>query len=68
MSAENILVIKHGALIKETKNKFQADMEKPKNISMYSLTNATFWTADMDIDCDGRITAACSIRSERDLF
>ena len=27
---------------------------------MYSLTNAVFWTADMDIDCDGRETPACN--------
>src|SRR5439155_23937175 len=53
-AAQLLAVTKHGQLIKETENKFQTDMDKPKNISMYSLTNATFWTADMDIDCDGR--------------
>ncbi len=59
-------VLKHGKLIKETENKFQADMEKPKNISMFSLTNATFWTADMDIDCDGRQTAFCNKKTDPD--
>jgi hypothetical protein len=59
-------LLKHGKLIKETENKFQADMEKPKNISMYSLTNATFWTADMDIDCDGRETPFCNKKTDPD--
>src|SRR5262249_51458524 len=36
----------------------------PRNISMYSLTNAIFWTADMDIDCDGRETPACNKRTD----
>jgi hypothetical protein len=59
-------VLRHGRLIQETENKFQADMEKPKNISMYSLTNATFWTADMDIDCDGRETPFCNKKTDPD--
>jgi hypothetical protein len=53
-------VLTHGQLIKETENKFQAEPDLPKNISMFSLTNATFWTADMDIDCDGRETPECN--------
>ena len=61
VSASQLLaVLKHGALIKETENKFQNDLDKPLNISMYSLSNATFWPANMDIDCDGRETDVCS--------
>lgn len=63
-AAQLLAVLKHGQLIKETENKFQADVEKPKNISMYSLTNATFWTADMDIDCDGRETPECNKKTD----
>jgi hypothetical protein len=33
---------------------------------MYSLTNATFWTADMDIDCDGRETPFCNKKTDPD--
>src|SRR2546421_10780648 len=67
VSATQLLAVtKHGQLIKETENKFQTDMDKPKNISMYSLTNATFWTADMDIDCDGRETAFCNKKTDPD--
>jgi hypothetical protein len=65
-AAQLLAVIKQGQLIKETENKFQTDMDKPKNISMYSLTNATFWTADMDIDCDGRETPFCNKKTDPD--
>jgi hypothetical protein len=65
-AAQLLAVTKRGLLIKETENKFQTDMDKPKNISMYSLTNATFWTADMDIDCDGRETAFCNKKTDPD--
>lgn len=59
-AAQLMAVLKHGTLIQETENKFQNDEDKPMDVSMYSLTNATFWTADMDIDCDGRETAFCN--------
>lgn len=63
-AAQLAAAIKHGQLIKETENKFRMDAEKPKNVSMYSLTNAVFWTADMDIDCDGRETPACNKKND----
>jgi|ERR1043166_7030837 hypothetical protein len=65
-AAQLLTVTKQGVLIKETANRFQTDMDKPKNISMYSLTNATFWTADMDIDCDGRETPFCNKKTDPD--
>ena len=49
-----------GAVILETSNQFRMDGGRPKNVSMYTLTNATFWTADMDIDSDGRETPLCN--------
>src|SRR5215472_17393778 len=55
-AAQLAAILKHGQLIKETEDKFRMDAQKPKNVSMYYLTNAVFWTADMDIDCDGRET------------
>src|SRR5256885_4864863 len=63
-AAQLAALLKRGQLIKETENKFRMDAEKPKNVSMYSLTNAIFWTADMDIDCDGRETAACNKKTD----
>jgi hypothetical protein len=65
-AAQLMAVLKHGQLIKETENKFRCDVGKPRNVSMYSLTNATFWTADMDIDCDGRETAFCNKNTDPD--
>ncbi|MEI7533563.1 MAG: glycoside hydrolase family 75 protein [Verrucomicrobiae bacterium] len=59
-------VVQHGELIPETKNKFRADAEKPADISMFSLTNAVFWTADMDIDSDGRETVVCNKQRDPD--
>jgi hypothetical protein len=65
-AAQLLALTNHGALISETKNQFRADLEKPKNVSMFSLTNATFWTADMDVDSDGRETPLCSRRRDPD--
>lgn len=65
ISASQLLaVLKHGALIKETENQFQNDMDQPRNVSMFSLSNATCWTANMDIDCDGRETDFCNKRTD----
>jgi hypothetical protein len=61
ISAAQLLALTNsGALIAETKNQFRTDTEKPKNVSLFSLTNAVFWTADMDIDSDGRETPLCN--------
>lgn len=55
-----LALTRHGELIPETKNQFRCQPDKPKNVSLFSLTNATFWTADMDIDSDGRETPLCN--------
>jgi Fungal chitosanase of glycosyl hydrolase group 75 len=65
-AAQLLVLTNHGILIKETENKFRAEPEKPRNISMFSLTNATCWTADMDIDSDGRITPLCNQQRDPD--
>lgn len=36
----------------------------PYNIDVCGLTGALFWTADMDIDCDGKETAQCNIDTD----
>jgi len=56
----------HGELILETKNQFRCQPDKPKNISLFSLTSATFWIADMDIDSDGRETPLCNKQRDPD--
>ena len=59
-AAKLLEAVKQGTIFPETKNAFQHDMEKPKNTSMYGLKNATTWTADFDVDCDGTETANCN--------
>jgi hypothetical protein len=62
VTAAQLLAVKSKAtLISGTSNAFQTDEETSKNISMYQLTNATTWTADMDIDCDGAQTTNCNL-------
>lgn len=59
-AAQLLALTNHGVLIQETENQFRMDQEKSKNVSVFTLTNATFWTADMDIDSDGRETPLCN--------
>jgi hypothetical protein len=45
---------------------YQSDDESsaPANIPICQLTGAFFWTADMDIDCDGKTTAQCNLTAD----
>lgn len=65
-AAQLLALTNHGVLITETKNQFRMKEELPKNVSIFSLTNATFWTADMDIDSDGRETPLCNKQRDPD--
>lgn len=35
-------------------------------ISICGLSNAVFWTADLDVDCDGKPSAQCSLATDPD--
>jgi len=59
-AAQLLTLTNQGVIIDETSNQFRMDGGRPKNVSMFTLTNATFWTADMDIDSDGRDTPLCN--------
>ena len=59
-AAPLLALTNQAVIIDETSNKFQMDQEKPKNVSMFTLSNAVVWTADMDIDSDGRETPLCN--------
>src|SRR5256885_645985 len=37
---------------------------EPATIPVCGLKNAVFWQADMDIDCDGKITTQCSSQTD----
>lgn len=47
-------------LFPETKDAYFHDVEKPRNTSMYGLRNATYWEADLDVDCDGKPSENCN--------
>ncbi|MFD9545522.1 glycoside hydrolase family 75 protein [Streptomyces sp. NPDC060022] len=40
--------------------KYRMDQGGPAKVAVCGTKGAVFWEADMDIDCDGRVTAACS--------
>src|SRR5258708_6632548 len=44
--------------------KFNSDPATPANVPICSLTGAYFWTADMDVDCDGQTTPECNINTD----
>ncbi|HEY3503913.1 MAG TPA: glycoside hydrolase family 75 protein [Actinocatenispora sp.] len=39
---------------------FATDDDGPASVPVCGKTNAVFWQADMDIDCDGQTTAQCN--------
>jgi hypothetical protein len=43
---------------------FAADSGGPRDISICALPTAVFWTADLDVDCDGKTTTACNTESD----
>lgn len=56
------------ALTTGCKNKvggdYATDVGQPENIPICGLNGAVYWNADMDIDCDGKTTATCSLMTD----
>lgn len=44
--------------------KYRTDQGGPAKVPVCGTKGAVFWEADMDIDCDGRVTAACSRKTD----
>ncbi|MFD4691732.1 glycoside hydrolase family 75 protein [Streptomyces sp. NPDC058463] len=44
--------------------KYRMDQGGPAKVPVCGTKGAVFWEADMDIDCDGRVTAACSRKTD----
>jgi hypothetical protein len=44
--------------------KYKTDSETGKTISVCQATGGIWWKADMDIDCDGKVTSACSTKTD----
>ncbi|MET9976303.1 glycoside hydrolase family 75 protein [Streptomyces microflavus] len=48
-----------------SRGKYRTDANRSKaTVPVCSTTDAVFWKADMDIDCDGRRTKACNTRTD----
>ena len=37
---------------------------KPANIPVCGLPRAVFWTADLDVDCDGKVSTKCNLMTD----
>ncbi|WEH36648.1 glycoside hydrolase family 75 protein [Streptomyces sp. AM 4-1-1] len=40
--------------------KYRTDREAPATVPVCGKNGAVFWKADLDVDCDGQVTAACN--------
>ncbi|MCX5747078.1 MAG: glycoside hydrolase family 75 protein [Proteobacteria bacterium] len=43
---------------------FARDAGGTANISICGLPTAVFWTADLDVDCDGKMSTACNLSTD----
>jgi hypothetical protein len=44
--------------------RYRTDVGKPATVPVCGKDGAVFWKADMDIDCDGQVTARCNRRTD----
>jgi hypothetical protein len=45
---------------------FATDQGGPADVQLCGLNGAVFWTADMDVDCDGQESAQCNLNTDPD--
>ncbi len=50
--------------VSKAKYKTDEDSGLPVNIPICGLTGAVFWQADLDVDCDGKQSAKCSLQTD----
>src|SRR5512135_2943297 len=43
---------------------YATDSGGAQTISICGLTGAVFWKADLDVDCDGKMSAQCNINTD----
>ncbi|MFJ1747646.1 glycoside hydrolase family 75 protein [Streptomyces sp. NPDC088116] len=58
------LLAKAGRCEQISKGGYRADDDSPASIPVCDAKGAVFWKADLDIDCDGQVTARCNSRSD----
>lgn len=49
-----------------SQGRYRTDSGTPATVQVCGARGAVFWTADMDIDCDGRVTPHCNPRTDPD--
>lgn len=54
------ILAKLGTCTKVSTAPYATDTSKTANVDVCGLKNAVFWTADMDIDCDGKSSPECN--------
>jgi hypothetical protein len=64
-SAAQLLALTRGCMV-VSNGDYQSDDEDgaPANIPICGLAGAVFWTADMDVDCDGKMSAQCNLQTD----
>jgi len=46
--------------------KYAKDVGGAATVDICGLTNAVYWKADLDVDCDGKMTTQCSLATDPD--
>jgi hypothetical protein len=59
-TAAQLLAKARGCADKLTNRPLQTDEDTPRNVNVCGLDGAAYFTADMDIDCDGQTTKQCN--------
>jgi hypothetical protein len=65
-AAQLLALLAHCDELTTGRYKTDDDPGLPANIPVCNLNGAIFWKADMDIDCDGKQTAQCSLQTDPD--
>lgn len=64
-TAAALLALVNGcAEVSKAKYKTDEDPGLPVTIPVCALTGAVFWKADLDVDCDGKPSAKCSLQTD----
>ncbi|UZK53506.1 glycoside hydrolase family 75 protein [Streptomyces drozdowiczii] len=58
------LLAKVSACEQVSKGRYRTDEAAPPTVPVCGAGGAVFWKADLDIDCDGRATAACNAATD----
>ncbi|MFB7506750.1 hypothetical protein ACFC0P_25295, partial [Streptomyces broussonetiae] len=58
------LLTRVGACHQISRGRYRTDAGRPRTVRVCGTRDAVFWKADLDIDCDGQVTARCNPRTD----